>query len=105
VLICTNNSNSAFQPVHFSQLLTLASPRARREEASADLCPKEGLGNVVGFGDEALMAAEADDEVKDAAFERGVSLANRPSTHLAQEQEVGMKWKVKRRAAAAKPST
>ena len=60
--------------------------------ASADLGPDERLGLVVGFCDEAVDGGlKLDDRSEDAAFEPvSVSLANRPSTALAQEQEVGV---------------
>ena len=60
--------------------------------------PEERLGLVVCFGGEAVDGSlQFYDRCEVAAFELlRVSLANRPSTELTQEQEVGVKWKVKR---------
>src|SRR5271156_3309022 len=67
--------------------------------ASADLVQTNGLGLSLVSARKRLMAAwRSTIEVKTPRLSRWrVSLANRPSTALAQEQEVGVKWKVKRR--------
>jgi len=69
--------------------------------------PDERLGFVVGFSDEAVDGGlKLDNRCEDAAFEAlPVSLANKPSTALTQEQEVGVKWKVKRGCRASQAVT
>ena len=60
--------------------------------------PEEGLGVTVGLGEVAVDGGlEVDDGAEDAALQRRlVSVAKKVSTALSQEQEVGVKWKVKR---------
>ena len=69
------------------------------EDGVGGFGPDKWLGLAVGFGDEAVDGGlEVDDRGEDPRLRRcRVSLANQPSTALAQEQEVGVKWKVKRR--------
>ena len=58
--------------------------------------PDEGLRMVIGFFDEAVdRRLELDDRAEDAALE--TAPGEKPSTALSQEQEVGVKWKTKRR--------
>ena len=58
----------------------------------------KGLGSWLCLGEVAVDGGlEVDDGAEDAALQRRlVSLAKKPSTALSQEQEVGVKWKVKR---------
>jgi hypothetical protein len=65
---------------------------------SADLVQTNGLGLSFVSAVKRLMAACSQTiDVKTPRLSRWrVSLANRPSTALTQEQEVGVKWKVKR---------
>ena len=61
--------------------------------------PLEGLGvGGVVLGDEAVDGGlEVDERVERAALQPAPeSLAKKPSTALSQEQDVGVKWKVKR---------
>ena len=77
--------------------------------------PDEGLGVPVGGGDVAgNRAFEFVDRAKDASFEALpselvrlclVSLGEKPSTALSQEQEVGVKWNVHRGCSASQAST
>ena len=71
----------------------------RRGPASADLVQTNGLGAPLASAMKRLMAAcNSTIEVKTPRLSRcRVSLANHPSTALAQEHEVGVKWKVTRR--------
>src|SRR6516164_1518729 len=66
--------------------------------ASADLAQTNGLGLSLASAMKRLMAVcSSTIEVKTPRLRRClVSLANQPSTALAQEHEVGVKWKVKR---------
>src|SRR5271167_1156416 len=66
--------------------------------ASADLVQTNGLGLSLASAMKQLIAVcSSTIEVKTPRLRRcRVSLANQPSTALAQEQEVGVKWKVKR---------
>ena len=52
-----------------------------------------------------LGGLQLDNRCEDATLEALSSLANRPSTALAQEQEVGVKWKVTRGWRASQPRT
>jgi hypothetical protein len=66
--------------------------------ASADLVQTNGLGCWLISARKRLMAAWSSTiEVKTPRLSLcRVRLANRPSAAYAQEQEVGVKWKVKR---------
>src|SRR5437660_5887761 len=66
--------------------------------ASADLVQTNGLGlSLVSAMKRLIAACSSTIDVKTPRLSRcRVSLANRPSTALAQEHEVGVKWKVKR---------
>src|SRR5207302_7430799 len=66
--------------------------------ASADLVQTNGLGLSLASAMKPLMAVcSSTIEVKTPRLSRfRVSLANQPSTALAQEHEVGVKWKVTR---------
>src|SRR5262249_16279377 len=66
--------------------------------ASADLVQTNGLGlSLVSAMKRVIAALSSTIEVKTPRLRRcRVSVAKRPSTALAQEQEVGVKWKVKR---------
>ena len=60
--------------------------------------PGEGFGIIVGLDDEAVDGGlEVDDTSKDTALESPFGeFGEAPSTALSHEQEVGVKWKVKR---------
>ena len=66
--------------------------------ASADLVQTNGLGLSLASAMKRLMAVcSSMIEVKTPRLSRcRVSLANQPSTALAQEHEVGVKWKLTR---------
>jgi hypothetical protein len=69
--------------------------------------PDEGLGIIVGLGDEAMDGGlEVVDGTKDAALEPALTeLAKKVSTALSQEQDLGVKWKVQRGCRASQAST
>ena len=75
--------------------------------ASADLVQTNGLGLSLASAMKRLMAVcSSTIEVKTPRLRRcRVSLANQPSTALAQEHEVGVKWKVTRGWRASQPRT
>ena len=60
--------------------------------------PDEGFRVGILLGDEAVNGGlQVDDGMEDAAFKPFLeSLAKKPSTALSHEQDVGVKWKVKR---------
>src|SRR5262249_5700303 len=66
-----------------------------------------GLGlSFVSAVKQLMAACSSTIDVKTARLRRcRVSLANRPSTALTQEQEVGVKWKVKRGCRASQAVT
>jgi hypothetical protein len=75
--------------------------------SSADLVQTNGLGLSLASVMKRLMAVcSSTIEVKTPRLRRyRVSLANQPSTALAQEHDVGVKWKVTRGWRASQPRT